>query len=635
MTKLENGYYLSVYGMIDQLAYLSKNYVRHDFAIALWLKRNHNISLIRYVELERLTGQKTHDQAFFNKEHFEQVVQKILNEFNLKFADIKKIWGLPEYSDCSEYYSMDRYGKFSYHALGHLFSALLMETDIFWKQNILVFSVDGGPDNLIDSNFYKKYFYAGAYAKKGEIIEVFPVYSPGGIWDIVSKYYNLREGTLMALATASKSELKKQWIDPVLILDMKSAIEAEEKMKKLIDYVESDDLSAESYNFMDDRFSISENKISMVMKIVQKFSLDIMTKNVETAIQRFNIQPTDTCLAMSGGFGLNCPCNSYLMERYSFKGFLAPPCINDSGMALGIGLYAFYMHDPNMKFSLKHSYYGNCDNKISEALNKYKDYIKTVNNFSIDRIIQDIINDPIVWFDSASEIGPRALGHRSLLADPQSMKAKDKLNEIKQRQWWRPVAPIVAEEMSNDWFESSYESPYMLHTFYVKKEKQEQVPAILHLDNSARIQTINSMQNLKLYKIIMAFYKKTDIPIICNTSLNDRGEPIIDNIDQLFNFALRKNISIVYINGNRFELTNHETFKETKPSIRPMCFEQYLTESEKENHIKQLNPHNCSNDLIRYYIRNQPLRNKYDIKNKLDVHKLKMMYQLNNRGELK
>lgn len=150
------------------------------------------------------------------------------------------------------------------------------------------------------------------------------------------------------------------------------------------------------------------------------------------------------------------------------------------------------------------------------------------------------MDGPIVWYDGQSESGPRALGHRSIIADPRSIRNKDLINLYKQRQWWRPVAPIILEDFLEEWFENAYPSPYMLNNFVIRQEKKELVPAILHLDLTARVQTINQESDEALYHVIQNFYERTGIPIVCNTSLNDRGEPIIETVEQAFNFALRK-----------------------------------------------------------------------------------------------
>lgn len=140
------------------------------------------------------------------------------------------------------------------------------------------------------------------------------------------------------------------------------------------------------------------------------------------------------------------------------------------------------------------------------------------------------------------------------------METKDRLNQVKQRQFWRPVAPIVLREFVGEWFEDDMDSPFMLHTSIVKEEKKPFVPAILHFDGTARLQTIENRSACStLYNLIKSFYDSTGVPIICNTSLNDKGEPIINTPNDAIRFAIEKKIKIAYINGKRVEVNidNH------------------------------------------------------------------------------
>jgi len=170
------------------------------------------------------------------------------------------------------------------------------------------------------------------------------------------------------------------------------------------------------------------------------------------------------------------------------------------------------------------------------------------------RVVEDICSEPLVWADGAAEIGPRALGHRSILADPRSPRSKDLLNAWKSRQWWRPVAPIVLEEHTGEWFEDPEPSPYMLQTSYVRECKRHLVPAILHLDDSARHQTLAHDTNPLLHRAIEAFRSETGFPMLCNTSLNEKGEPIVDSAAEALSFAMRKGIGVAYVAGHRFQL---------------------------------------------------------------------------------
>ena len=323
-------------------------------------------------------------------------------------------------------------------------------------------------------------------------------------------------------------------------------------------------------------------------------------------------------------YALNCPTNHLLMKEFGFLGFLGTPCVSDSGLALGIGLYEIYKKVPDIRFNLQNAYYGDSDNSLVEAIkeNKLVMFIGGIEDFDVNKTVDDIREQPIVWFNDRAEIGPRALGNRSIIADPTNPKSKDFLNKVKQREWWRPVAPIILESHVSEWFEDAYESPYMLHTFKIIHDKEETVTSILHLDGTARVQTLKEHENL-LSDVILQFYRLTGVPILCNTSLNDRGEPIINTIAQALNFALRKNIVIVYFNGIRIKLKSHEKYTVDKPCQRDTQYIFPYDECEKQNLLEKDNPfHISKSDLITYY--SQPrLRKTIDLGKEKDIQVLK------------
>lgn len=540
---MKDGYYLSTYLHIDETASILEIAIRHDQNLSLWFKEGEHVQLVHCWELERISGIKKYNTSFYNIAQAKELINDLLSTYNLTLNDMQEVWGTPQLESVNDYHSLFIYQQVSYHSIAHLFSTIMQNTDIFYNENIIGLAVDGAPDNVIDRNIHKKKHYAGCVVKNGEI-EVFPVFSPAPLWMYASSLYKLREGTLMAIASASTSRLYRGEDDLILVDDASNINKAYEyitNIQKEVDSLTDDDAGVRFSGF-DKCFSVQENKISMVMKEVQSLSIRIMEHNLDEIISRHHINPADTYLALSGGFALNCPTNTHLMKNYKFKGFLGLPCVSDTGQSLGIGLYAFYKKMSRVIFKLGHAYYGNDDNSLKNILgnSKYSEFIRKISDLNFQEVVEDIISNPIVWFDGRSEIGPRALGHRSILADPRNSKAKDLLNKYKERQWWRPVAPIVLNEYVNEWFEEAYSSPFMLHAFKVRAEKVESVPAICHIDHTARIQTLTLTDEPRLHQLIQTFYEVTGIPILCNTSLNDKEEPIIDKIDEAINFALRK-----------------------------------------------------------------------------------------------
>lgn len=158
-----------------------------------------------------------------------------------------------------------------------------------------------------------------------------------------------------------------------------------------------------------------------------------------------------------------------------------------------------------------------------------------INIKEIDEAVNILLEQkPLVIFQGESEWGPRALGNRSILFDPRNKDAKDIVNNFKKRQWWRPLAGTILLEHVHDWFDigTLKESPYMSFAVDAKQQAIEKTPSIVHVDNTCRIQTVTKEQNLNYYNLINEFYKKTNVPILLNTSFNLAGLPIVETLEQ-------------------------------------------------------------------------------------------------------
>ncbi|MDR0404895.1 MAG: nodulation protein NodU [Oscillospiraceae bacterium] len=634
MKEIKDGYYLAAYLHIDPLCCITKAVVRHDQNISLWKKESDKISLIHYWEIERLTGYKKHGQSLFSVSNAEKLINSLLSAYGLNLNDINDIWGTPELCKLTsiEYHSLSEFSEFTYHSIAHLFSSLLINTEVFYNDTIICLAVDGGPDQVIDSKAMNKKFYAGCVVKKGEIVEVFHVSSPALLWTFAKNKYKMEQGSLMALASASSSEYLLECEDAPEIEDRNSAYAGYKWLEKLNDDVINISDCGTKVNKFDDRFTIEDNKVSMVMKVIQQQSIHMMCKTISLISKKYNIDTKDSYLSISGGYALNCMCNNWLMEHFKFKGFLAPPCVSDTGQSLGMALYAFNKYINKINFNMNHPYYGDEEKQLNEIISdkQWKPYIKSVKELDFDTLTDDIIESPIIWFEGRSEIGPRALGSRSILADARSVDSKNNLNKIKQRQWWRPVAPIVMFEYLNEWFDCAYESPFMLHTFKIHSDKLHQIPAISHIDQSARVQTIKRENNAIVYDILKAFHKKTSVPLLCNTSLNDKGEPIINKASEALNFGLRKGIEHIYINGYRIELKNFDEYKLETPLGRWTEFYREYDPTADKILFEKYNPYCLSKEVVEFYYSNYSLKENIDITKKSDVEKLLRISSINN-----
>ena len=265
-------------------------------------------------------------------------------------------------------------------------------------------------------------------------------------------------------------------------------------------------------------------------------------------------------LCLTGGTALNCPSNSKVYNEGPFDNLFIEPSCSDEGLAVGSALY-LYHHIQGNKLSVKTDntfispYFGRTikEDKIIEALKAFENkitYKKT--NDTAKQAAQDVFSNKIIaWHEGKSEIGPRALGHRSLVSNPTYKDNWKRVNKIKQREWWRPFAPSVLEEEAEKWFSNiPFPSPYMLFTGQVINS--EKIPAITHVDNSSRIQTVNKSSG-QYYEMIKEFYKLSKVPLVMNTSFNGPGEPIIETPEQALNFLLNTELDVLYIDGYRVQ----------------------------------------------------------------------------------
>lgn len=626
---MKDGYYLSTYIYIDELAHLLDVKIRHDQNIALFEKKGNVVELVHYWELERVTGLKKHANTFYNVKSAKRFINKLLKKYNCDISDMVEIWGTPQLSNNDRYLVTDITDNLTCHSIYHLYSAMLSDSEKFYKDNTLAFSVDAGPDAVLEIDANDRHFYAGAVVRNGEI-KLSKVSSPGRLWSYCKRKFNIQEGTLMALATASNTAFIADYSEYMELTDKNSYGQAKlyvDSIYKLaVEAISKNELTL--YTGLDERFTIKENLLSMVGKVIQRTSEKIMEKNIFYFIEEFNINPIEYNLSITGGFALNCPTNTYLMNKFNFKSFYTVPCVSDCGLSLGIGLYSF-SKDFDVEFKLKNAYYGDEDTLENDDLNnEYLEFIKSIKEVNGDDFISDLEEHPIVWFNGRAEMGPRALGNRSILASPKTLKTTEILNNLKQREWWRPVAPIILNEYVGKYFNEKNESPYMLRVHSADNNSKENIPAVLHLDGTARIQTIDEANQPLLYKLIKYYGDTRGEYVICNTSLNDNNEPIINKIEEAFNFALRKNISVIYINGIRLELKNHDKYIDDKPKQRDLKEFNMFSITEKENLIDNLNPINLTKDEYCCYLENRNLFPDFKMEDKSSVRRVQMVYKM-------
>lgn len=235
-------------------------------------------------------------------------------------------------------------------------------------------------------------------------------------------------------------------------------------------------------------------------------------------------------LLIIGGCGLNCDWNTKWKETGLFPSVFVPPCTNDTGSAIGTAIDAQFHYTGNAKLSWD-VYAGEAFVDDVEPLREEFEIFP----LDYDQVAAFLLEQKVIaWVQGRYEMGPRALGNRSILAAPFEERMHDRLNQIKQRETYRPIAPICIEEDVFQYFEWTGPSPYML---YFQKVRTDKLPAVTHVDGTARLQTVNGTQNSELYKLLTAFKKLTGFGVLCNTSLNFKGRGFINSMSDLIEYC--------------------------------------------------------------------------------------------------
>ncbi|MDA8835161.1 carbamoyltransferase [Candidatus Pelagibacter bacterium] len=294
-------------------------------------------------------------------------------------------------------------------------------------------------------------------------------------------------------------------------------------------------------------------------------------------------------LCLAGGVALNCVANGKILEEKIFDSIWVQPAAGDAGGSLGAALAFWYMSLDNKrkdieKDSMQGSYLGN---KYSETEIKSKfdeigaNYLSLSDKELIDKTAENLSNGKAVgWFQGRMEFGPRALGNRSIIGDPRSETMQKNLNlKVKFRESFRPFAPSVLREDASNWFEMESESPYMLFVAKVKKEKtiamnkeqkklfgidllninRSEIPAVTHVDYTARIQTVSKENNKRFHDLLSKFKEKTNCPVLVNTSFNIRGEPIVNSPEDAFRCFMGTDLDILVVGNFYLEKSQQDS----------------------------------------------------------------------------
>lgn len=373
-----------------------------------------------------------------------------------------------------------------------------------------ILTIDGRGEKTTTS------YYIGNGNNLEKVSEVLMPNSLGLLYEKVTSYlgflHSSDEYKVMALASYGQ---------PVFINEFRSLIKVGQDGTYTIADVNFEDLLGVARKrddpFLQQHFDIAHS----LQKVLEETVLEL--------VNWFQKKTGEQNLCMAGGVALNCVLNGKIRDFGNFKNVWVQPASGDSGTALGAALWVHAKTGGQTNFEMDHCYWGPeySDEEIEKFLKWTKTPYKKLNNVAKETAAILAKDRIIGWYQGRMEFGPRALGSRSILASPINADMQTRLNEIKDREDFRPVAPVVLESEAAEWFQDAEKSPFMLFVYKVKQDKIEKIPAVCHVDGTARIQTINEDQHPKYFHLLKEFQNITGVPILVNTSFNTRGKPIV------------------------------------------------------------------------------------------------------------
>lgn len=280
---------------------------------------------------------------------------------------------------------------------------------------------------------------------------------------------------------------------------------------------------------------------------------------IESIIEKFGQLSKCRNIVIAGGYGLNCVANYYLAKRFPLFTFYFEPIAHDGGTAIGAAKLAWYSYleymgkednDRRVQLNINYGAAYNPEEIINVVNSEAERGNIDVKNITYSEVAELISEKNIVaLYQGRAEAGPRALGNRSILYDPRDPDGKEFVNTIKGREWFRPFAGSVLEEDGKDWFdlEPMKISPFMMYAVNVKSEKISEIPSIVHVDNTCRVQTVSEEQNVHYYNLIKSFKTLTGVPILFNTSFNLAGEPLVETVLDALSTLYRSKLKYLYL----------------------------------------------------------------------------------------
>jgi carbamoyltransferase len=507
------------------------------------------------------------------------------------------------------------------HHLAH--AASVFYTSGFDESSILI--IDGNGSDLQTTSYLK-----GQYDKIDQI-DTYKSHGIGTVYSVVTKQIlNLGvggEGKTMGLAPYG-AKFPKVLDIPCDLDGIKNNFSKFVRRLPFSDVLNQVD-GKNRINPLKQEFEKCLDGNNLLNPYFSRVAFDVQEKTEEVMIhlgKNLFTKNNSKNLCVAGGVALNSVANQKMFNATDFEKIHIFPACSDAGIPFGLAIWGYYnakMFEKISKVKLKFSnaYTGKeySDNIILDMFHRHKISFKKTSSEEVAKLIAD--GKIIGWFQGGSEYGPRALGHRSILADSRREEMKNIINDkIKHRESFRPFAPAVLLENCTEYFELDQESPYMLLVANVKKPKI--IPSITHVDGTARVQTLTKEDNGKFYDLVNAFKQITGVPVILNTSFNDAGEPIVETPEDAMICFLNTEIDYLVLGDyivNRSDIDEKSKLLDSMQNLR-----KEKIQNNYEKLIKELCPGFDKNECVTYVNEHNKMalwhtqyRSKYELEKKV------------------
>lgn len=522
----------------------------HDFSATLL----ENGKIITAIEDERICRIK-HGDKNWHSTPTKSSVEYCLQANNVGISEISHIFCNNDL-ELSRDYLPEHIVKHIPHHLAHASSAFYPSH--FNEASILVIDGHGGPVSTTSDNFNLETISMGA--GHGEKIELSCFQSgkkklSAGTWHYLTEnslgsfYKVITDGIGFGMRGQGKTMGLAPYGDLSFLEELEEFVNIEKDGRFVFDPYSG------IYDWIVKKLSSCKNKFQVRANIAaaaQKIFEDTIVLLANICYKKTGIK----YLCYSGGCALNGVANYRIRKETPFEDVFIFPAAGDNGLSVGCAYYGYHHvlgHKRNMTPQSQIGKIAYCGKNYSqsecnEALNDFSVYYK-LSKEPVKELRDHLLNKEVVaLFQGRSEIGPRALGNRSIIADPRTSALRDHINlNIKHRESFRPLAPIVPVEAANDYFEIDMPTPFMLNIATVKKPYQNALAGICHVDGTARLQTIDKKTNPFLHELLYAYGEVSGFPILINTSFNSKGEPIVETPRDAINCFLNLDINILLL----------------------------------------------------------------------------------------